>query len=178
MQRVINRYYKKDNYYELYIKNTKGQEAICLIDIVDYKKISSYAWTIKRDEQNNFRVRCTSSEYKGKDLHRLLFSYDTKNFVIDHINRNPLDNRRINLRLTTHSVNSTNAKARSNSKTGIRGVYYRDERVGISRPSWVCEWSIDGKRYTKSFSCDKYGNNEAFQKAKEYRKNKLKEMKI
>ena len=178
MYQVINLYIKKDDYYELYIKNTKDEEAICLIDNEDYETISLYRWTIKKDEQGNFRVRCTSSEYRGKDLHLLLFSYDTKQFVVDHINRNPLDNRKKNLRITTHSINSTNAKARSNSKTNIRGVYYRPERKGISKPSWICEWSINGKRHTKTFSCNKYGFDKAFQMAKEYRENKLKEMKI
>lgn len=47
-----------------------------------------------------------------------------------------------------------------------------------SKDSWICEWSIEGKRYTKSFSCDKYGENEAFELAKKFREDKLKEMKI
>lgn len=34
------------------------------------------------------------------------------------------------------------------------------------------------KRHTKSFSCDKYGENEVFELAKKFREDRLKEMKI
>lgn len=178
MKKVINKYIEKENYYELHIENTVGNIACCLIDKIDYEMISKYRWTIKKDEQGHYRVRCTSKEHKGKDLHRLLFSYNCSKNVVDHINRNPLDNRRSNLRITTFSINSTNAQPRSNSSSKIRGVYYRKERKGISKPAWVCEWSINGKRYSKSFSCEKYGYENAFNKAKELRENKMKEMKI
>ena len=102
---------------------------------------------------------------------------NTTKDVIDHINRDPLDNRKINLRIVSRSINSTNAKERTESKSGIRGVYRREARPGIAKASWVCEWS-DGKRHSKSFSIEKYGEDEAFRLACDFRENKLKEMKI
>ena len=98
--------------------------------------------------------------------------------VIDHINRDPLDNRKENLRIVSHSINSINAKARIESKTKIRGVYYRKERPGISKAAWICEWSKDGKRHSKSFSIGKYGEDEAFRLAYDFRSKILREMKI
>lgn len=35
-----------------------------------------------------------------------------------------------------------------------------------------------GKRHTKSFSCEKYGEKKAFELAKKLREEKMKEMKI
>lgn len=42
---------------------------------------------------------------------------------VDHINRNPLDNRLTNLRVTTRSVNQCNRGLQSNNTSGHRGVY-------------------------------------------------------
>lgn len=53
-------------------------------------------------------------------LHRLIMG-NPKNMVIDHINRNPLDNRKENLRICTIQENLRNQK-RPNNKTGFNGV--------------------------------------------------------
>ena len=42
--------------------------------------------------------------------------------LIDHINKNPLDNRRINLRICNKSQNAMNSKIASNNTSGFRGV--------------------------------------------------------
>lgn len=47
-------------------------------------------------------------------LHGLVFGpLQKKSNMIDHINRDRLDNRKINLREVTRSINATNAKVRS-----------------------------------------------------------------
>jgi len=57
---------------------------------------------------------------KKEFLHRAIMGYP-KNMVIDHINRNTLDNRRKNLRIVTILENLRNQK-RLNNKTGRTGV--------------------------------------------------------
>ena len=177
---VVNTYYDFDkvaNVCVLEIIRTDKQKAATLISSTDYDKISKYNWTFRIDINGDYRVRATSSELRGQDLSTWLLN-GTDNMVVDHINRDTLDNRRENLRLVSRSVNSTNAKARIESKTGIRGVYKRVARPGIAKESWVCEWSDATGRHSKSFSCEKYGEEEAFRLAKSLREEKMKEMKI
>ena len=174
---VINTYINYDSYYILTIIRTDNQQIKTMISCEDYNKISKYKWTFKVDNNGNYRIRSTSGELHGEDLSTWLLN-GTNDMVVDHINRDTLDNRRENLRLVSRSINSTNAKARTESKTEIRGVYKRKARPGISKESWICEWSDATGRHSKSFSCEKYGEEEAFRLAKSLREEKMKEMKI
>jgi hypothetical protein len=57
--------------------------------------------------------------------HRLAWLYvyqEMPSSLIDHINRNKLDNRICNLRLATKSQNAQNAKTPSTNKSGYKGV--------------------------------------------------------
>lgn len=177
---VINTYYdfsEVTNICILTITRTDKKEVSTLINATDYNKISKYKWTFRIDNNGDYRICSTSSELYGQDLSTWLLN-GTNDMVVDHINRDTLDNRRENLRLVSRSINSTNAKARIESKTNIRGVYKRTARPGIAKESWVCEWSDTTGRHSKSFSCEKYGEEEAFRLAKSLREEKMKEMKI
>jgi hypothetical protein len=55
--------------------------------------------------------------------------------VIDHINGNPSDDRMMNLRDATYSINNQNRRA-SNSSSGLMGVYKRRNAfIAQIRPS-------------------------------------------
>jgi len=58
---------------------------------------------------------------------------------LDHVNGDPDDNRIANLRLATHTQNMTNAKAKKNSFTGLKGVSPHGRR-------WVARIRVDGVR--------------------------------
>lgn len=66
---------------------------------------------------------------------------------VDHINGNPLDNRRENLRLATRSQNMANSTRRSDNTSGYKGVCWDK---GMQK--WRAGLSVNGKtRYLGCF---------------------------
>ncbi len=73
------------------------------------------------------RVVCNVKEngkWKNVAIHHLILGKPKKGFVIDHINRDPLDNRRCNLRVCTQSNNIMNTTKRPNFSSKYKGVSY------------------------------------------------------
>jgi hypothetical protein len=81
----------------------------------------------------------TNVDGKIIGMHRFVLG-DKQNYEIDHINRNKLDNRKANLRHSTHQQNTFNATRRK-SKHGYRGV--RQANGTDSYHSMIC---FNGKR--------------------------------
>ena len=101
-----------DTYMALLIKS-KGKIYECLIDKEDYDNVGQYTWCDNGDGY----IR---TDYKQKKIkiHRFLLN-PPANMMVDHINRNKLDNRRSNLRLATRSQNSMNRKIQNNNKSTL-----------------------------------------------------------
>jgi len=97
------------------IKITLGKHEV-LINRADIKNIDIYNLSISTDGYVVIG--------KKTQLHRKITNCPD-NMEVDHINRNPLDNRRENLRVCTHSQNCMNRPKQSNNTTGYKGVTYR-----------------------------------------------------
>lgn len=61
---------------------------------------------------------------------------------VDHINRNRLDDRRSNLRLSTPSQNRANATARTRNRSGFKGV-----SISKHTGRWQSILTFEGKRH-------------------------------
>ncbi len=72
-------------------------------------------------------------------LHRFVLGA-VKGDVVDHINGDPLDCRKSNLRKTTHSVNSHNRAQQTNNTSGIVGVYFHKQSG-----KWRARIRLNGK---------------------------------
>lgn len=59
----------------------------------------------------------------------------------DHVNRNRLDNRRVNLRPATAEQNNANRPAFHNNKSGFKGVHWSQRRQ-----RWIAEITINRRK--------------------------------
>ncbi len=94
------------NYAKILLKD-KNFKVIgeALIDLKDVDEASKHKWYLRKGKHTNYVV--TEKANKIKFLHSMLVKTGKKE-VVDHINRNGLDNRRINLRVASFSFNALN----------------------------------------------------------------------
>ena len=100
------------------------------------------------------------SNIHKKRLHSVLYPEFSE---VDHIDRNGLNNLRYNVRDGGGRINSTNRSKQKNNTSGVKGIAFEDG----PKPRWKAQW-VDketGKRKTKSFSINKYGDTNAKQLA-------------
>lgn len=108
---------------EYIINSKKYGKKIVLLDDEDYDRVTNedYSLSLTYDKTiNNFYVAFTKKP-KGSSsrlLHRYLLN-PPSNLTIDHINRNPLDNRRCNLCICTQFKNNQNQSHNSSGKVGV-----------------------------------------------------------
>ena len=125
-----------------------GGEAI--IDDQDYEYINQFIWYSDRKIQNidNFiavRVVHNNGRAFFKAMHHDILSRDSQcDKIVDHINGNSLDNRRINLRLVTTKQNAWNRKPSSSSSHGYKGI---TRNVGRKKNPWKAVIKINGKSH-------------------------------
>ena len=137
-QRKYNNYDLNNFFYGVGY-DYKGSEFY--FDKEDYEKIKNYCWVVKNDHY----VESRDNDKKVYiSLHRIIM--DNPNGDVDHINHNPQDNRKSNLRVTTRSQNMANAKRRKDNTSGVKGVFYSN-----NAGRWYATIQINNKKYSKSF---------------------------
>lgn len=126
-----------------------AKQGYTIISADDVPKVETNNWRL---DTHGYAIKSIKVNGKTKNipLHHLVYKKPSKGMVIDHINRNILDNRRENLREVSHSVNSANRKInRSKSSLfrypGVRqiksyktGQMYNTFEVAIKfKDKWV-----------------------------------------
>lgn len=93
------------------------------IDDDDEFVVSRYSWSIGSNGYPMAHVG-KGPHLRTIYLHQFLLGKAPTGLEWDHENRDPLDNRRSNLRAVTHAFNSRNRSLNQNSTSGVRGVYW------------------------------------------------------
>lgn len=102
-----------------------------------------------------------------------------EDYFVDHFDRDKQNNKIGNLRRVFRTGNARNSSKRSDNSSGVTGVHLNvsTNRSGSISCSWRATWnSLAGKINGKAFSCNKYGDDVAFQLACDYRKNMIEEL--
>lgn len=118
------------------IQLTKGFVAV--IDDQDFDWLNRWKWHASfngglpyaKSQRNNRRI----------SMHRLITGA-TSDQIVDHKNRDSLDNRRCNLRIVTSSQNMANR--RKNSRSKYKGIWFDRQRR-----RWRAAIEFNGKRYS------------------------------
>ena len=135
------------------IKLTQDQWA--LVDDEDYDHLNEHKWYANRERTDKFYAKRSSPiDSSGKQrkirMHRVIINAP-KGIPVDHINGNPLDNRKENLRVCTHQENCRNRGKPKNNKSGYKGVSYMKKSKDMinehSKP-WKTQITFNGNPIT------------------------------
>lgn len=94
-----------------------------IVDDRDYDRLNRHRWKVGRGSDGrilNARRTVTNGTIA---MHHEVIGYPLPGMEVDHKNRNPLDNRRMNLRFCTRVQNSANTGKRRSNTSGFKGVY-------------------------------------------------------
>jgi hypothetical protein len=101
---------------ELLGRAKKLESNYFIIDKIYLEKVIKHNWYL---DSNGYPMTYTA---RSKTLHKNLLGKQQDGYVIDHINRNKLDNRLNNLRVITKKENSYNRTKNKSSKNKYKGV--------------------------------------------------------
>ena len=87
-------------------------------DKEDYDKIKNYTWS----EANEHIVSGCNGDFGKRTVFLSTLITNFKWDYIDHIDRNPYNNQKSNLRKSTHAQNMKNKRLNKNNASGIIGV--------------------------------------------------------
>ena len=110
---------------ELVIESAKHGKHIVLYDAADAHLIEPYVWHLSRGHSTFYASRQTSRPNRTQiSMHREIAGcVKGDGIIVDHKNKNGLDNRRSNIRPGTMSENMMNRGKTVQNSTGYKGVY-------------------------------------------------------
>lgn len=140
-QKKYNTYDLSGEYGIIYPDNS---DEIITFDLEDYDKIKDYYWKVDYPKNDGKYKRVVAVKKHGIfiKMHRLIMGVEDEDVFIDHRDRNPLNNKKSNLRVCNNTQNTWNSSPKHN---GYKGVQKKKDK-------WTARIREDGKgRYLGVF---------------------------
>lgn len=134
---------------EIKLSGIHGAGKYTKVSDEDYEYLNQWKWNIgppkpKQKQYVHRSIHITNTKCSALKIHRVIMNVTDPAIQIDHIDGDPLNNQRENLRIATHSQNQANKKkARSNTTSQYKGVSKAQIR------GWHVMCVKEGKIYTK-----------------------------
>lgn len=110
-----------------------------LADAEDAEMLAQYSWSCSGGRHVHAAARDIHAKGKHVKMHRVVMGAKPGD-IVDHINGDPLDNRKANLRLVTAAQNSMNKRARTDS--AVTSIY---KGVGKRGNVFIARIRVAGK---------------------------------
>lgn len=111
---------------------------VAWVDQDDYEKVASFKWYAAKTSATFYAAR-TNSDRRIVYMHRAILGVDDRQTLVDHRNRNGVNNCRYNLRTCTRKQNAQNSRRTHKDKTSrFHGVCWKEQEE-----HWVAQIGID-----------------------------------
>lgn len=131
-----------------YCSNT-GREFY--FDIDDFEKIKNYTWYEHHQTGSYYALEARDPSTKKKiKMSHLVTDTIGSTEIIEHIDRNPFNNKKSNLRTATYEENSRNRSLGRNNKSGFIGVH-----LDIDKNKWTATITINNRNKVLGWFKDK-----------------------
>lgn len=99
-------------------------DAWAIVDLADLHLVDGWRWGQTRKDGKRYALRRDESSGKRQNVHMHRVIIDAPRLVrVDHIDGDPLNNRRANLRMCSHAENMRNTTKKATNTTGFKGVW-------------------------------------------------------
>ena len=144
-----NKYSEKqtDEYGDYYIGWTSNTNKEFYIDANDFELVHKYCW---REHISTKTGYCCLVAYNPESKKQIKMHQLVCGKYYDHIDRNPLNNRKHNLRPATAQENMRNKNLSRNNTSGFIGVTWSK-----TSSKWVSNIQVDGKSISLGSFTDK-----------------------
>jgi hypothetical protein len=137
-----------------YIQLTQGQQTSVDDDL--YYHLNQWKWYYRKRSGNRASGDVVRTLHginsRGIQFTQTLYMTSLicpvpKGYLVDHIDRDPTNNQRHNLRTATPSINVMNAGARINNKLKEKNIHWAH-----AKQRYIVQVRVDGKRVWKAFT--------------------------
>ena len=123
-----------------YINLTQNKQAI--VDDEEYERINAFKWYFHRGRAVRHPPKINGKHKGFIWMHREIIKA-IEGQIVDHINNDPLDNRKENLRFCTQSENQWNQKLGKRNTSGYKNIHFNKVKK-----VWGLHFTKFGKKYS------------------------------